>query len=65
MISLIIISKSMNLNESSSYTGKILVNGEVKPTPDGVLLSVLEEFSIPDNVIFNHTFESIHISFMK
>ena len=43
--------------ESSSYTGKILVNGEVKPTPDGVLLSVLEEFSIPDNVIFNHTFE--------
>lgn len=43
--------------ESSNYTAKILVNGEVKPTPDDVLLSVLEEFTIPDNVIFNHTFE--------
>ena len=43
--------------ESSNYTAKILVNGEVKPTPNNVLVSVLEEFTIPDNVIFNHTFE--------
>lgn len=41
---------------STNYTRKILVNGNVKPTPLSVLNDVLEIFSYPTNVVINHTF---------
>lgn len=39
-----------------SYTRKILVNGDVKPTPDTVLLEVLTKFSDTNNCVLGHTF---------
>ena len=40
----------------TTFTKKILVNGNTKPTPDSVLLDVLTVFSIPKNHVMNHTF---------
>ena len=34
----------------------MLVNGDVKPTPDSVLLDVLAEFSNVNSVVLGHTF---------
>ena len=39
-----------------TYTRKCLVNGSVKPTPDGVLLDVLTELSDLDNLVLGHRF---------
>ena len=41
---------------STGYTRKVLVNGDVKPTPDTVLADVLEVLSIPDNIVLGHSF---------
>ena len=38
------------------YTRLIYVNGDAKPTPSSVLAEVLETFSVPTNVVLNHTF---------
>ena len=40
----------------ATYTRKCLVNGIVKPTPDGVLLDVLTELSDLDNLVLGHRF---------
>ena len=40
----------------ATYTRKCLVNGSVKPTPDGVLLDVLTELSDLDNLVLGHRF---------
>lgn len=40
----------------TTFTKKVLVNGNTKPTPDSVLLDVLTVFSIPKNHVMNHTF---------
>lgn len=42
--------------DDASYTRKILVNGDVKPTPDTVLLEVLTAFSNTNNTVIDHTF---------
>ena len=44
------------LVDATGYTKKVLVNGNVKPTPDTVLAEVLEVLSIPDNIVLGHTF---------
>lgn len=46
----------VTLVDATGYTAKILVNGNTKPTPNTVLADVLEVFSIPSNVVLNHTF---------
>ena len=40
----------------ATYTRKCLVNGSVKPTPEGVLLDVLTELSDLDNLVLGHRF---------
>lgn len=40
----------------STYTRKVLVNGDTKPTPDTVLADVLEVLTDTNNVVLNHTF---------
>lgn len=42
--------------DATGYTQKILVNGDVKPTPDTVLLDVLAKFSDTGNCVLKHTF---------
>ena len=42
--------------DDETYTKKILVNGNTKPTPDTVLLDVLAVFSNLDNTVINHRF---------
>ena len=44
------------LVDVTGYTKKVLVNGDVKPTPNTVLAEVLEVLSVPDNVVLGHTF---------
>ena len=44
-------------NPDIDYTQKVLVNGNVKPTPNTVLLDVAEEFTNLNNVILKQTFE--------
>lgn len=46
----------VKLTDDADYTRKVLVNGDSKPTPDRVLLDVLEVFSVPSNIVMNHTF---------
>lgn len=46
----------VKLVSDNTYTRKVLVNGDVKPTPDSVLLDVLVEFSNVNNVVLRHTF---------
>lgn len=38
------------------YTNVVLVNGNEKPTPDAVLVDVLEVLTIPSNIIVDHNF---------
>jgi uncharacterized phage protein gp47/JayE len=40
----------------ATYTRKVLVNGDVKPTPDSVLADVLEVVTDTNNKVLNHTF---------
>ena len=44
------------LVDATGYTKKILVNGNIKPTPDTVLAGVLEVVSDVNNVVLGHTF---------
>lgn len=46
----------VHLVDATGYTKKVLVNGDTKPTPDTVLADVLEEFTIPANLVLGHTF---------
>ena len=39
-----------------NYTKKILINGDLKPVPDSVLLDVLTEFTDVDKIVLNHRF---------
>ena len=40
----------------TGYTKKCLVNGYTKPTPNTVLADVLEQLTIPDNIVLGHSF---------
>lgn len=42
--------------DDPDFTRKILVNGDVKPTPVPVLNDVLETFTLPNNIVMGHTF---------
>ncbi|WP_407415820.1 baseplate J/gp47 family protein [Methanobrevibacter sp.] len=44
------------LVNATGYTKKVLVNGDVKPTPDDVLVEVASEFTNTFNIVVNHTF---------
>ena len=44
------------LVDDAEATKKILVNGDVKPTPDTVLANVLEVVSDVNNIVLDHTF---------
>lgn len=44
------------LVDATGYTKKILVNGDVKPTPDTVLADVLEAVSDVNNIVLGHSF---------
>ena len=48
--------QDVKLIGDTTFTKKVLVNGNTKPTPDSVLLDVLTVFSIPKNHVMNHTF---------
>ncbi len=40
----------------STYTRKVLVNGDSKPTPDTVLADVLEVLTLQENIVLTHSF---------
>lgn len=44
------------LINTTGYTKKILVNGYTKPTPNTLLLDVLETFTNTNNIVVGHTF---------
>ena len=44
------------LVSDTTYTRKVLVNGDVKPTPDSILADVLEVMSDTNNLVLGHTF---------
>ena len=46
----------VKLVDSLGYTKQVLVNGDVKPCPDGTVLDVLTEFSNLDNIVLGHKF---------
>ena len=46
----------VKLVDEINYTKKVLVNGDVKPCPDGTVLDVLTEFSNLDNIVLGHKF---------
>ena len=46
----------VKLVSDASYTRKVLVNGKVKPTPESVLLDVLEVYSSLENLVLGHSF---------
>ena len=46
----------IKLVSDESYTRKVLVNGKVKPTPESVLLDVLEVYSSLENLVLGHSF---------
>ena len=46
----------VKLVSDDTYTRKVLVNGNVKPTPDSVLLDVLVEYSSLENLVLGHNF---------
>lgn len=39
-----------------TYTRKILVNGDVKPVSNEILMDVLREFTRPENIVLGHNF---------
>lgn len=43
-------------NNDPKYTKIILVNGVEKPTSSTILVNVLEEFTIPSNIVVSHNF---------
>ena len=43
--------------DSQNYTGKVLVNGDTKPTPNDVLALVTAAYSDEDNLVYRHSFE--------
>lgn len=44
------------LVDNNVYTKKILVNGDVKPTPNDVLVDVLTEFTKTEKIVVTHRF---------
>ena len=44
------------LVDDETYTRKILVNGDVKPVSEEVLMNVLREFTRPENIVLGHSF---------
>ena len=44
------------LVDDASYTAKVLVNGDTKPTPDSVLNNVLATFTETENIVLGHNF---------
>lgn len=46
----------VHLIDAEGYTKKVLVNGDVKPTPDEILTEVLSVYSNTENIIVGHTF---------
>ena len=46
----------VKLVSDETHTRKVLVNGKVKPTPDSVLLDVLEVYSSLENLVLGHSF---------
>lgn len=44
------------LIDEEGFTKKVLVNGDVKPTPADVLCEVLEVYSNTENIVVGHTF---------
>ena len=44
------------LIDDLTYTAKVLVNGDVKPTPNTVLLDTLVAYTDTPNLVLNHTF---------
>ena len=46
----------VKLVSDDTYTRKVLVNGNVKPTPDSVLLDVLVKYSSLENLVLGHSF---------
>ena len=46
----------VQLVSDDTYTRKVLVNGNVKPTPDSVLLDVLVKYSSLENLVLGHNF---------
>ena len=46
----------VKLVSDATYTRKVLVNGKVKPTPESVLLDVLEVYSSLENLVLGHSF---------
>ena len=46
----------VKLVSDDTYTRKVLVNGNVKPTPDSVLLDVLVKYSSLENLVLGHNF---------
>ena len=44
------------LVEDANYTRKVLVNGDMKPTDDSILLDVLTKLTDLDNIVLNHRF---------
>lgn len=44
------------LVSDTTYTRKVLVNGDVKPTPDSIMADVLEVMSDTNNLVLGHTF---------
>lgn len=46
----------VSLVDATGYTKKVIVNGDVKPTPDNVLVQVLAEFSDVEKIVLKHNF---------
>ena len=46
----------VKLVSDATHTRKVLVNGKVKPTPESVLLDVLEVYSSLENLVLGHSF---------
>nr|MCR5504107.1 baseplate J/gp47 family protein [Elusimicrobiaceae bacterium] len=46
----------VSLIDATGYTKKVLVNGDVKPTSDTVLLEVLGVLTSTDNLVLGHSF---------
>ena len=46
----------VKLVDDATFTRKVLVNGDVKPTPDSVLLEVVAVLSALENLVIGHSF---------
>ena len=53
----------VKLVSDASYTRRLLVNGDVKPLPDKVLLDVLAAFTDIDNLVLDHTFTAVSVGY--